>query len=523
MDHTNANVQENVKNYQKFLLEDLGYAGVRLDMVKGYGGQYTKIYNEYTNVEFSVGEYWDSSYDNVKNWIDATGKTSAAFDFPCKYAINKAFSDNDMTELVWAANGTNDQPAGMIHFGYPRYAVTFVDNHDTYRDGSKFTGNVVAANAFILCSPGTPCVFLPHYQQYKSQIQALIKARNDVGVSNTSKVTVLKKQSDCYMAEVVGSKGKLVVKIGSAMVSPDGYTNDQIAASGNGYCVWTTTRQGGGGDDPQPQPQPTGRYVYYDNTKSNWNEVCCYYWIGSDNNTWPGVEMEKIGNVYRFELPEGVDGIIFNNNDKKKQTNNIENPAVGHVYYCEHDNWEKQDAIDNGALIPSKLYIIGHLEGGHWTDANVVEMTREGNIFTATGVVIEAPITPAAVAEAASGYFSLITSPDSSWSTEHRFGAAEHDAPINGEMPLYHFGKSVNAQSAYSWKAEAGKYDITADFDNMTLKAEKTQVTSIDDISASASDIAPVYYNLQGVEVVSPTSGLYIVVRDGKVSKEYIR
>lgn len=150
-------------------------------------------------------------------------------------------------------------------------------------------------------------------------------------------------------------------------------------------------------------------------------------------------------------------------------------------------------------------------------------MTREGNIFTATGVVIEAPITPAAVAEAASGYFSLITSPDSSWSTEHRFGAAEHDATINGEMPLYHFGKSVNAQSAYSWKAEAGKYDITADFDNMTLKAEKTQVTSIDDISASASDVAPVYYNLQGVEVASPTSGLYIVVRDGKVSKEYIR
>jgi len=26
-----------------------------------------------------------------------------------------------MTKLVWKANGTTDQPAGMIHFGYPRY------------------------------------------------------------------------------------------------------------------------------------------------------------------------------------------------------------------------------------------------------------------------------------------------------------------------------------------------------------------------------------------------------------------
>lgn len=91
LDHTNANVQDNCKNYVKCLQEKYGYAGMRYDMVKGYGGQYTGIYNRYANVEFSVGEYWDSNYDAVKGWIEATGKTSAAFDFPCKYAINEAF------------------------------------------------------------------------------------------------------------------------------------------------------------------------------------------------------------------------------------------------------------------------------------------------------------------------------------------------------------------------------------------------------------------------------------------------
>ncbi len=246
LDHTNANVQNNCKNYVKCLLEEYGYAGVRYDMVKGYGGQYTKIYNNYANVEFSVGEYWDGSYDLVKGWIDATGKTSAAFDFPCKYAINDAFSSNDMTKLVWKANGTTAQPAGMIHFGYQQYAVTFIDNHDTYENSSKFNGNVVAANAFILMSPGTPCIFLPHYKNYKQAIQQLINIRNSVGISNTSAVTVLKSSTNCYMAEITGSKGKAVVKIGSAMDSPAGYTNDDIKASGTDYCVWTKTEISGG-------------------------------------------------------------------------------------------------------------------------------------------------------------------------------------------------------------------------------------------------------------------------------------
>lgn len=36
-------------------------------------------------------------------------------------------------------------------------------------------------------------------------------------------------------------------------------------------------------------------------------------------------------------------------------------------------------------------------------------------------------------------------------------------------------------------------------------------------------DVAPVYYNLQGVQVANPTKGIYIVVRGNKVSKEVIR
>lgn len=253
LDHTNANVQENCKGYTRCLLEDFGYTGFRYDMVKGFSGKYVKMYNQSSHPTYSVGEYWDGSYDGVAAWIESTGRESAAFDFPAKYAINRAFSSGNMSELVWKANGTTDQPAGLIHYGYQQLAVTFLDNHDTYRNDNKLTGNVVAANAFILCSPGTPCVFLPHWKAYKAEIKALIAVRKAVGVSNTSAVRVLRSSSDCYMAEVTGSKGKLVVKIGSAQVSPDGYSNSDIKASGTDYCVWTKM---GVNIDPTPDPVP---------------------------------------------------------------------------------------------------------------------------------------------------------------------------------------------------------------------------------------------------------------------------
>ncbi len=100
LDHTNATVRENVKNYCRCLLEDFGYTGFRYDLVKGYAPEYTKIYNQYAKPAFSVGEYWDGSYDKCAAWIEGTGRESAAFDFPLKYQLNKAWSTGDLAELV---------------------------------------------------------------------------------------------------------------------------------------------------------------------------------------------------------------------------------------------------------------------------------------------------------------------------------------------------------------------------------------------------------------------------------------
>ena len=71
LDHTSANVQDNIKAYLNFLINDLGYAGFRYDMVKGYSASYTALYNVASKPEFSVGEYWDG-YVSIERWIDNT-------------------------------------------------------------------------------------------------------------------------------------------------------------------------------------------------------------------------------------------------------------------------------------------------------------------------------------------------------------------------------------------------------------------------------------------------------------------
>ena len=158
-------MQQDVEAYLKWLHGEFGYDGWRYDYCKGYDGKYVGIYNAATHPYLSVGEYWDGGYDPVAAWIEATERQSMAFDFPSKYAaLNNGLAKNNYANMSWIENKTTWRPAGMIHHhNYNRYAITFVDNHDTYRDGNKYTGNIQAAYAFLLSSPGIPCVFWPHW------------------------------------------------------------------------------------------------------------------------------------------------------------------------------------------------------------------------------------------------------------------------------------------------------------------------------------------------------------------------
>jgi len=216
LDHKSENVQTNVKAYLSMLLNDLGYAGFRYDMVKGYAGSYTKLYNEAAQPEFSVGEYWDGSNSAVKSWISSTGKTSAAFDFPFRYTVRDAINNNNWQKLssISLAREAN----------YKRYAVTFVENHDTEKrsnaDQDPIRKDTLAANAYLLAMPGTPCVFFRHWIDCKRDIKAMILVRNAAGIHNESEMKTFTSQPGYYAVGTTGKRGQLVAVVGRV----SGYT-----------------------------------------------------------------------------------------------------------------------------------------------------------------------------------------------------------------------------------------------------------------------------------------------------------
>ncbi len=219
LDHTNVTVQNNIKTYLEYLTNVLGYAGFRYDMVKGYSAYYVGQYNAHVNAQFSVGEYWDSK-DAIKGWINDTGYyggyTSAAFDFGLKYALNDAFNNSNWSALNEKGNAGD----WTVH----RYAVTFVENHDTYREGyNRVNNNVLAANAFILAMPGTPCLFWPHWVTYKNELKKMIKARKAAGVTNESEITWAGQVGGGYVTKVQGTKGSVMVI--SGYVSESDFNN----------------------------------------------------------------------------------------------------------------------------------------------------------------------------------------------------------------------------------------------------------------------------------------------------------
>lgn len=199
LDHKSQNVQTIMKAYLKYLKDDLGYTGFRYDMVKGFSGSHVADYNKSVGVEYSVGEYWDSNA-RIQSWINATLKNSAAFDFQFRYNVRDAINSNNWAALKSTNNLMNDK-------NWRQYAVTFVENHDMeYRSSSEqqdpIRRDTLAANAYLLAMPGTPCVFFTHWLEYKDEIGAMISARKAAGITNMSDYEVKVATSAYYAVNV---------------------------------------------------------------------------------------------------------------------------------------------------------------------------------------------------------------------------------------------------------------------------------------------------------------------------------
>ncbi len=243
-DHDSEDVRAMFRAYAKWMKNEMGYDGFRYDYCKGFHNSHVSDYNSAAQIGFSVMEYWDGNANTLWNRICDANKNTLTFDFATKYT---AFNNS-----LAAGNYSGMKGCGLLGAGHSKYAVTFVDNHDSYqRDNNEFCGKgnsmsaankakTIQANAFILSMPGVPCVFYPHWKEFKAEIQPMILARKAVGVHSESPV---KDEGDAggYRATVTGKNGMLIVEFGNKVsASQAGYTK---AASGTGYAIWTKVTQ----------------------------------------------------------------------------------------------------------------------------------------------------------------------------------------------------------------------------------------------------------------------------------------
>ncbi len=353
LDHKSENVNKVIKAYLDYLINELGYTGFRYDMVKGYSASFTADYNTAAKPQFSVGEYWDSS-SNIKRWIDGTKvddvPASGAFDFQFRYRVRDAAASNDWSKL---AGSTSDQAGYPLIYqeGYSQYAITFVENHDTqYRSASEpldpLKGDTLAANAYMLAMPGTPCVFYKHWLTQKKALKLMISARQQAGITNTSSYEVSKKYSTAYAVTVTGTKGKLICVVGSNSQTfdcPEGFT-EILSGRAYRYLLENTALEGWNdvvtrieAEEDKSDFKPYTATVY---VKADFTPVYFYIW-DSNNNTqlngnWPGKRVDNVeackttidGETWYFqsvEIPSAdyYFNFIINQGNNKPQTSDI--------------------------------------------------------------------------------------------------------------------------------------------------------------------------------------------------------
>lgn len=345
LDHTNSKTRDMIKAYLKWL-KDLGYKGWRYDVVKGFSGNYVGEYNDAAAASFSVGEYWDGDYSKLTNWVNATGKKSTIFDFCLKYSgFNEGLAAGNCGALAGFGGGS-----GLIgNETYKRYAVTFVDNHDTFERGndSEYRGNIEQANAYILAMPGIPCVFWPHWVKHKAAIKKMAAARKACGITNTSSASCTGSRS-LFKGEIKGSKGTLYCFIGSGWTKP---ANTVWSYEGNGWAYYTTVDVK---TDPVIPVTKTDITVNF-KAPASWKACHIWAWDSNDNNLtnageWPGTTAmtKNADGTYSYTVKNvpGTLNFLFNNGVKEGEQTDDRSTSTSSCWTAGSKNPNNENKYD---------------------------------------------------------------------------------------------------------------------------------------------------------------------------------
>lgn len=253
-DHNNSKVRDMCKAYLKWLRNDIKIDGFRYDYCKGFHNSHINEYNTAAQAYFSVMEMWDGDVNVLQSHLNDAGWNTLTFDFATKY---QAFNNGIASDNYGGLKG-----AGLPGAGKARYAVTFLDSHDSFqRDNNefcglnnsmKYPGKIQQCYAYLLSMPGVPLVFYPHWVKFKDKIKPMINARYKTGVHSESAVSD-EAGNGYYKATITGTNGEIRLLVGPNSgynTTPSGYT---LAVKGENYGVYYKTYTNRGDKDKNRQ------------------------------------------------------------------------------------------------------------------------------------------------------------------------------------------------------------------------------------------------------------------------------
>lgn len=185
--HFSENVDDEYENYDYLMGADLDYNnpevvkeaiqwglwykdithldGFRCDAIKHIDSSFyehwiTTMRNHSKKELFTVGEYW-GDIDHLCHYLESTHFCMSLFDVPLHYHFYDASHSNGYYDMRELFNNTLVQR-------YDKYAVTFVDNHDT-QPGQALASFIEdwfkpqAYACILLRGEGYPCIFYGDY------------------------------------------------------------------------------------------------------------------------------------------------------------------------------------------------------------------------------------------------------------------------------------------------------------------------------------------------------------------------
>lgn len=185
IDSSNDEVRREFFAWGQWLVDTFNIDGFRFDAAKHvHYGLFSDFLDTVRGAHsgrelFAVGEHFTGDPSTLTWWIEQTGRRMSLFDFPLMFNLRAAADGGGNYDMRTILNNTLVQRS-------PVQAVTFVDNHDTYREHPIQDWFKPLAYALILLrEQGYPCLFYPDYygaagrRSHRPVLDQLMAVRRD--------------------------------------------------------------------------------------------------------------------------------------------------------------------------------------------------------------------------------------------------------------------------------------------------------------------------------------------------------